>query len=323
MRPYSFFYILTSFFLIAQNCKGQKSDSYNEFVQSTKLLCTSILTPFNLNCSYFDKRIDEKLNSANIYLVVQLSQLYIADSSTFYQDKIKELERLENQKPSNARDSLILLNEKEKLYLLTSVLSPGKSYSNFINLIQCYYELSKTITIPKNSLAFYAFKNYLYELLINRFPNEPHFSRNRNYNSVTYFTNTDFVSYNKEKINLAEIEKLMKVALKEYFIDKEYNLIYVYNTRALRLREKFDSIPSNELSKSIELIYSMALSLNPDDYTTNYNYGTYYYNQAVRMTNSLPHDISDKELEIEIDKIKELFIKAQPYLDKTVLKNKR
>lgn len=26
----------------------------------------------------------------------------------------------------------------------------------------------------------------------------------------------------------------MKVALKEYFIDKEYNLIYLYNTRALR-----------------------------------------------------------------------------------------
>jgi hypothetical protein len=326
---YSF--ILTSILLIVPNSKARtnnESVTYDELVKSIMLECGTTFKSQNLNCSYYDKRIKKKLNYTNIYLISQLSQLYLADSSTLYEEKIKELENLENLKLTNAKDSLIIFNKKEELYLLTSLLSPNKSLSNFNKLIESYYEQSKPIFILNNSLSFFVFRKYLYGLLQNRFPNESTIfdsQSNLKYNRVIDLFSLDFTDIKTEKKVIAEIEALLKEVESAKYMDIKYNDIVVggYNTRALKVFDKFMIEQSDSLSDFIETIYTKALSINPEDYRTNYNFGIFYYNQAVRMIDLLQTNLSEEETKKELSKIEKLFIKAKPYLDKTVNKDKR
>jgi hypothetical protein len=296
-------------------------------VNSTKLECRTTLASHNLDCSFYDKRIEEKINYANIYLTAQLTQLYIGDSSNLYQNKIKELEKLENQKPKNASDSLIILNEKERLYLLTSLLFPERSYSNFINLIKCYFELPTKVLISENSISYYAFKNYLYKLLQERFPDEIRLFRNQatlKYNRVGYLSELEFNDIENESKLLDEIDRLLKEVVTNNYIEKNYNdlIVQIYNIRALKVTQKFKIVPSDSLNNFIESLYSKALLINPDEYHTNYNFGAFYYNQALDIVNSSQDNLSDEEMKNKLIKITELYYKAQPYLDKSKLQDK-
>ena len=57
--------------------------------------------------------IDAKLNYAQTYLIIELTNLTLSDSSDYYEKKLKELKELEGKK-LKGKDSIMLLNEKEK-----------------------------------------------------------------------------------------------------------------------------------------------------------------------------------------------------------------
>ena len=120
----------------------------------------------------------------------------------------------------------------------------------------------------------------------------------------------DFTNIENEKKVIVEIETLIKELESATFKDKDYNEILVgtYNSRASKVTKKFRIYPSDSLSNFIESIYTKALSIKPDDNRTTYNFGTFYYNQAVDMANSLPTNLSKKETKKAIKKIKNLFL---------------
>ena len=160
-------FIFYAFLTLTTN--GQHNSFFN-LINATKSDCRTSLAALNIDC----ETLDEKFNSANIYLALKLTQLVLTDSSTFYNEKIKELENLENRLITNRADSVKLKLDKEKLCLLISLLKPQKSFPTFSKLIQSYYNISTPITIPKNSASFYYYKDWLFELLKSRYKHGIH-----------------------------------------------------------------------------------------------------------------------------------------------------
>ena len=139
-----FFYLFSCSRINAQERFGQ-SENYNNLLQSMKSI--QLVDGNGINHNLVEQRgeIDAKLNFAQTYLTIQLSQLVLADSSDYYEKKLKELSELEEKK-LKGKDSIILLNEKEKLYLLTSILKPMRSDTCLFKLIKIWYDVNVPVS---------------------------------------------------------------------------------------------------------------------------------------------------------------------------------
>ena len=314
--------IVTLYFTITSLANHAQSDIYVKLIKSIKSECTTELKSYSINCSSYDKRIEDKLFKANIYLNNELTTLVLGDSIKFYNDKKIELEKLESKKPINTTEELGIYNEKENLYLLISLLKPSRSYSYFTKVIQCFYDLPSPAPISENSLSFFCYENWLYGLLEERFPQEKTYNLIQSalyYNRGTILLDNDFKDIETEKNLIREIDTLYQISSKGNYIEYTYSdmLFQTYGARAVKITKYFNNAqPTDDLIKLIEETYTKALTIKPNDAITNYNFGAFYYNLANRLE-VYSKTITDANEFSKVQKWSmELFGKAQPYLDK-------
>lgn len=315
MRLLFIFFIFYCKFVSAEN------NTYNNLIKAVKAECSGTLAGNGIDCSIYEKTIEEKFNRARIYLNTQLIELIQADSSTYYEEKKKELDDLEHKKINNSKDSLIILIEKENLYLLTSVLKPSKSYEPFNKLIQNYYNIKTPILVQENSEVYYLYKIWLYELLQTRFPKEKAYQKNigiLHYNRGLQLLDEDFKDAITEQKLINKIDTLLQKSAKMDSLNFSYSsrMVPILLSEATKLTKNYETYPSENLYAFIESLYLRALSLNPEDLHANYNFGAFYYNQAVKLINSSRENTDEKEATIMMEKTKMLMEKAKPYLDK-------
>lgn len=90
-------------------------------------------------------------------------------------------------------------------------------------------------------------------------------------------------------------------------------MIDILNYRALKITKSFNKASSDSVYRFIEYLYKRALSFDKNSLKTNYNFGSFYYNQAVEIIDSM--NVNDSEEKIEIQqKNRPFYLKNQNHI---------
>ena len=267
--------------------------------------------------------IKDKFNAAEIYLKAQLTTMVLVDSSMFYKRKKQELDSLENFKPTNKNDSIMWINKLEKEYLLVSVLKPSESDSLYIKLIYNYFQKSSPYFVDSQKLeSLFYYKLWLYDLLESRFKKETStYSKQKSilyYNKASKLSTKPFIDIDREIILLRRLEEDVRKATNNRSLNYTYEdlMSRIYEIRASKMSTKYNVNRSDSLFQFIESVYSKALSLTPEDYSINYNFGVFYYNTSVDFIDRLDKKEKTKITKKNLDRIEDLMKKSVPLLNK-------
>lgn len=268
------------------------------------------------DCSGFDLSIlDEKFIAAEDYLVAELKKLQIADSSSFYDEKkteLNELERASNKKKYSKSDKL----KSEQLYLLLSVLKPYKSGDLFLKLIGSYLNAEIKNVNPNKLESTLYYKHWLFKLLDNRFKGETRSFEKQDaalfYNQVVRNYTAPFQNVDSEKIFLEKLKNWTKLATHSGKVGYSYEelISLVYDSRIIKFISAYNLNRSTELFNFIEKSYSEALSISPNNTNLKYNFGIFYNNEALFLSNDPLVDSSIHNIEQRQQRIEELSTKA-------------
>ena len=315
-----FFYLVLVPKVNSQERFGQ-SENFNNLLQSIKSLSLHDKDGFNYNLSEKRNEIDAKLNYAQTYLIIELANLTLSDSSDYYEKKLKELKELEGKK-LKGKDSIMLLNEKEKLYLFTSILKPSRCDTNLVMLMQIWYGIKLPAKFHRLEECTINYKIWLYELSENRFAKEKeakYFTKRKELmylRKARFYSDLPYNNITNEKVNMSKEDHLISLS-------KNDSLKYdFYKRRALRLSASNLKTKTDTLTDFIEQLWLKAYESKPNDYSINYNLFVFYYNTGATLMRSIEYGISEKELNNIQEQVKKIFQKALYYAEKIGLADK-
>jgi len=230
-----------------------------------------------------------KFEWAQIYLDSIVANIDMADSAIYaYDELIDEVMQMEDCKTGDKRRPTAL-SEKEKLYLLISIMRPSESEASFNGLIYCFSGIQFAEFGTRNFNAFTYFKIWLYEIL----------ESNLNFNTVPISEKKAVVCYN-HAVNLtyspyknarsdeklfSDIEYLANLATADSLLEITYVELMgnVYKSRATMLTNQYKYSRTYPIFQAIEKLYQQAVELNPDDNGAFFNLAALYYNEALKI----------------------------------------
>ena len=297
-----------------------QSDNYYNLIQSIKTISPKTKNEFLKISPECIANIDSKLNYANIYLIVELQNLSLSDSSQYYNDKRKELRLIENKNLLDHKDSALWLNEMEKMLLLVSVLRPSKSDTLFHKLIKIWYEIKEPVALQNADESFINYKIWLYELLNNRFKIETDYFANTielyQYNKAILYCQSRFKSITDDRDKIKKFTDLLKFAHKDSLV-KDF-----YGYRLFTLMGEASNNKSDSLFNYMDSLFVKHWDMEPKNKFLDKNIYIFYYNRGVYFMNKIEED-KYVNFDFLLNEAEKYFEKAKFYSERIDEYNKK
>jgi hypothetical protein len=279
---------MLAFFVLADALSGQE-ETRGILTQTINDQCIKAYGRSSTLCVLSKSKIVSKFEMAQAYLDSVVQNIVASDSTSFsYEEMVDEVSQMPDCKTESNRRS-IALSEKEKLYLLISVLRPSESDDSFNGLIYCFSGIQFAEFGTRNFNSFIYYKIWLYEILEKNLDlDATPISEKKD---VVYFNHAVNLTYSPYKNSRSEIELLteIKFLTEKATADSLLGLTYidlmgeVYKSRATMLTNQYKYSRSYPIFKAIEYLYQEAVNLNPEDNGAFFNLAALYYNEALKI----------------------------------------
>lgn len=271
-------------------------------------------------CVLSKSKIVSKFEMAQIYLDSIVRNIALSDSTQYsYAEMIDEVLQMPDCKTGERRRSTAL-SEKEKLYLLISVMRPSESEASFNGLIYCFSGIQMAEYGTRNFNSFTYFKIWLYEILEANisFDTAPISEKKAIvcYNHAVNLTYSPYKNSRSEQKLFSEIDYLAHLATADSLVGLSYIDLMgdVYKSRATMLTNQYKYSRSYPIFKAIENLYQQALELNPEDNGAFFNLAALYYNEAIKIEETAITNNDRNTSSFSIERVaKEYDSKAKSY----------
>jgi hypothetical protein len=288
---------MLTIFLLANTLSGQ-DETRGILTQTINDQCIKAYGRSSTLCVLSKSKIVSKFEMAQIYLDSIVQNIVASDSNSFsYEDMVDEVSQMPDCKTEGNRRS-ISLSEKEKLYLIISILRPSESDPSFNGLIYCFSGIQFAEFGTRNFNSFIYYKIWLYEILENNlnFDATP-ISEKKDvvyFNHAVNLTYSPYKNSRSEQDLLTEIKFLAEKATTDSLLGLSYLDLMgeVYKSRATMLTNQYKYSRSYAIFKAIENLYQEAVALNPEDNGAFFNLAALYYNEALKIDET---DITNNE----------------------------